>query len=114
MNAVLTAQTWVEVGPIDAIPRLGARVIEREGGDIAVFRTRDDAVFALLNRCPHRGGPLSEGIVYGQTVACPLHNWCMDLASGAAKAPDEGQVARFPTRIEGGVVQVSMTPVDAD
>jgi len=65
---------WIEVGRLEDIPRLGARVIKRPEGDIAVFRTRDDEVFALLNRCPHKGGPLSEGIVYGRTVACPLHN----------------------------------------
>jgi nitrite reductase (NADH) small subunit len=103
-------QTWVEIGPIDSIPRLGARVLKRDGGDIAVFRTTNDEVFALLNRCPHKDGPLSEGIVYGRTVACPLHNWCLDLATGQAKAPDEGCATSFPTRIERGIVSVSTTP----
>jgi nitrite reductase (NADH) small subunit len=113
MSAVMTEQTWVDIGPIDSIPRLGARVLKRDDGDIAVFRTTDDEVFALLNRCPHRGGPLSEGIVYGRTVACPLHNWCLDLGTGVAKAPDEGRAPSFPTRIEGGLVQVSTTPAEA-
>jgi nitrite reductase (NADH) small subunit len=112
MSAVISEQTWVEVGPLDSIPRLGARVVRNDGGDIAVFRTRDDEVFALLNRCPHKGGPLSEGIVYGRTVACPLHNWCIDLGTGQAKAPDEGCAVRFPTRIEEGRVLVATTPVD--
>jgi nitrite reductase (NADH) small subunit len=112
MSAVISEQTWVEVGPLESIPRLGARVVRNDGGDIAVFRTRDDEVFALLNRCPHKGGPLSEGIVYGRTVACPLHNWCIDLGTGQAKAPDEGCAASFATRIEGGRVLVATTPVD--
>lgn len=104
---------WLEVGPIAEIPPLGARVIRRVGGDIAVFRNAEDEVFALLNRCPHKGGPLSEGIVYGRTVACPLHNWCLDLHSGQAKAPDEGCAPRFPTRVEDGRVYVS-TQSDGD
>ena len=114
MNAVIPQQDgqqdWLEAGLIDDIPRLGARIIKRDDGDIAVFRTADDEVFALLNRCPHKGGPLSEGIVYGRTVACPLHNWCLDLASGQAKAPDEGCAPRFDTRLEQGRVYVALQP----
>jgi nitrite reductase (NADH) small subunit len=104
------AADWIEVGTIDDIPPLGSRVIRRNGGDIAVFRNADDEVFALLNRCPHRGGPLSEGIVYGRTVACPLHAWCLDLHSGCAKAPDEGCAPRFAVRLEGGRVLVASEP----
>jgi len=95
---------WIDVGQIADIPRLGARVVQRPEGDIAVFRNAQDEVFALLNRCPHKGGPLSEGIVYGRTVACPLHNWCLDLDSGQVVAPDEGRVPSFPVRIEQGRV----------
>ncbi len=110
MSALVEALEWIEVGGIDDIPRLGSRVVRREGGDIAVFRTGSDEVFALLNRCPHKGGPLSEGIVYGRTVACPLHNWCIDLGTGEARAPDEGCAARFPVRLEGGRVLVASQP----
>jgi len=114
MNAVIPQQDgqqdWLEAGLIDDIPRLGARIIKRDDGDIAVFRTADDEVFALLNRCPHKGGPLSEGIVYGRTVACPLHNWCLDLSTGQAKAPDEGCAPRFDTRLEQGRVYVALQP----
>ena len=110
MSAVVEALEWIEVGGIDDIPRLGSRVVRREGGDIAVFRTGSDEVFALLNRCPHKGGPLSEGIVYGRTVACPLHNWCIDLGTGEARAPDEGCAASFPVRLEGGRVLVASQP----
>jgi nitrite reductase (NADH) small subunit len=110
MSALVSEETWVELGAVTSIPRLGARVLRREGGDIAVFRNGEDEVFALLNRCPHKGGPLSEGIVYGRTVACPLHNLCMDLSTGQAKAPDEGCAATFPVRIEDGRVLVSLEP----
>jgi nitrite reductase (NADH) small subunit len=107
MTAVGNETRWIEVGALDDIPRLGARVVRREGGDIALFRNGEDEVFALLNRCPHKGGPLSEGIVYGRTVACPLHNWCLDLRSGQARGPDEGCAQSFPVRVEGGRVWLS-------
>lgn len=96
---------WIEVGRIDDIPRCGARTIQTAQGPIAVFRTGDDAVFALVNLCPHRGGPLSEGIVAGKTVVCPPHNWTIDLESGQAAAPDEGCTPRIPVRVvvDGGV-----------
>lgn len=110
--AVQETAGWIDVGTIDDIPALGSRVVKREGGDIAVFRNADDEVFALLNRCPHKGGPLSEGIVYGRTVACPLHNWCIDLHSGQAKAPDEGCAPSFAVRIEDGRVLVAGEPGD--
>jgi nitrite reductase (NADH) small subunit len=108
MSSVEATAAWIEIGAVTDIPRLGARVVRREGGNIAVFRNGEDAVFALLNRCPHKGGPLSEGIVYGRTVACPLHNWCLDLETGQARAPDEGCAAHFPVRIEDGRVWVSL------
>ncbi len=85
-----------DVCALDDIPRLGARRVRRaDGVDIAVFRTADDRVFALLDRCPHKGGPLSQGIVFGDRVACPLHNWTIELSSGQAVAPDEGCTNRF-------------------
>jgi nitrite reductase (NADH) small subunit len=105
-------EAWIEVGAVDDIPRLGSRVVETDEGAIAVFRNADDEVFALLNRCPHKGGPLSEGIVYGRTVACPLHNWCLDLASGRAKAPDEGCAPSYPVRVDEGRVFLRLVPVD--
>lgn len=92
---------WIEIGSIEDIPRLGARTVESPLGDVAVFRTGDDQVFALINKCPHRGGPLSEGIVSGRKVACPLHNWVIDLASGEAVAPDEGCTSPIPVRRDG-------------
>ena len=113
MNAVLSgSESWVEVGKVDDIPELGSRVVRRDDGDIAVFRNADNEVFALLNRCPHKGGPLSEGIVYGQTVTCPLHNWCIGLNNGEAVAPDEGCVPRYPVKVEGEMVYLSLQPID--
>ena len=99
---------WIEVGVLSDIPRLGARVVRTADGDIAIFRTSDDEVFALRDKCPHKGGPLSQGIVHGRKVACPLHDWKIHLDSGLAVAPDEGCAARFPVRLEGEVVFLSL------
>jgi nitrite reductase (NADH) small subunit len=99
---------WIRVTPISEIPQLGARVVRRAEGDIAVFRNADDEVFALLDRCPHKGGPLSQGIVYGRHVACPLHNWSICLADGKAVAPDEGCAQRFPVKVDDGVVYLQI------
>ena len=100
---------WLSIGPVDQIPRQGARVVELEGVEIAVFRTVDDKIFALVDRCPHKGGPLSQGIVFGDRVACPLHNWHIDLASGEALAPDEGCAGHFATKVTDGEVYIATT-----
>ena len=100
---------WIDVGTLDDIPRQGARVVKSADGDIAIFRTLDDEVFALRDRCPHKGGPLSQGIVHGNKVACPLHDWKISLDTGMAVAPDEGCAARFPVRIENGKVFLSLS-----
>lgn len=108
MNASETPQAivdrWVRVAAVTDIPRLGARVVRSRHGDIAVFRNADDEVFALRDRCPHRGGPLSQGIVFGRHVACPLHNWTICLEDGNAAAPDEGCTPRFEVKVENGFV----------
>lgn len=95
---------WIEIGCLDDIPRQGARRVVRPGGApaIAVFRTADDLVFALIDRCPHRGGPLSEGIIQGHAVACPLHGWVVALESGQAEAPDEGCTQSVAVRLADG------------
>jgi len=98
---------WLDIGPVDQLPALGARTLPVQGGEeIAIFRTANDAVFALRDACPHEGGPLSQGIVFGESVACPLHNWCIDLKSGTASAPDEGSVERFAVAVVDGVVEL--------
>jgi len=95
---------YQEICGLDDIPRLGSRVVEALHGDVAVFRTADDRVFALDDRCPHKGGPLSQGLVHGDRVACPLHNWLIELNSGEAVAPDQGCVRRHEARVDNGRV----------
>jgi nitrite reductase (NADH) small subunit len=94
--------SWLDIGAIESVPRRGARVVRTEAGCIAVFRTEGDAVFALDDRCPHRGGPLSEGIVHGDAVTCPLHNRVIEFETGAVRTPDTGQVRTFTVRVEAG------------
>lgn len=102
--------TWIPICTVDDIPMLGARRVARpQGLAVALFRTSEDKVFALLDRCPHKGGPLSQGIVHGEHVACPLHNWNIGLADGAARAPDEGCTPRFACKVEGGQVLLDAT-----
>jgi nitrite reductase (NADH) small subunit len=99
------AEASAPVCRVDEIPRLGARVVRTvRHGDVALFRDGDDTVFALHDKCPHKGGPLSQGIVHGGKVACPLHGWNIELASGQAVAPDQGCAHRFDVRVEDGVV----------
>ena len=100
---------WKSICRVDDIPVLGARRLQRRlGGDVAIFRNAEDKVFALLDRCPHKGGPLSQGIVFGESVACPLHNWTIGLADGCARSPDEGCTQRFSVKVEAGVVQLDL------
>jgi nitrite reductase (NADH) small subunit len=103
-----TTLAWTEVARLSDIPRMGSRVVATRRGDVALFRCSDDGVFALEDRCPHKGGPLSQGIVHGRAVTCPLHNWVIDLASGEAAAPDRGCVPRIPVRLEGGRVLLAL------
>ena len=96
---------WKTICRVEDIPVLGARrVLRANAVAVAVFRNSEDRVFALLDRCPHKGGPLSQGIVFGESVACPLHNWTIGLADGCAKAPDEGCTPTFACKVEGGEV----------
>jgi nitrite reductase (NADH) small subunit len=98
---------WKTICRVEDIPVLGARRVARPGHtDVAVFRNAEDKVFALLDRCPHKGGPLSQGIVFGESVACPLHNWTIGLADGCAKAPDQGCTQRFSVKVEDGMVHL--------
>jgi len=96
---------WTPICRLEDIPVLGSRRVARaQGVDVAVFRNADDEVFALLDRCPHKGGPLSQGIVFGRSVACPLHNWTIGLHDGEAMAPDHGCAPRFSVKLEDGQV----------
>ena len=106
-TATTATPTWLAVCRIDDIPLLGARRVARPVGlPVALFRTASGQVHALLDRCPHKGGPLSQGIVFGEHVACPLHNWTIALADGTARAPDEGCTPRFAVKLEAGTVHL--------
>ncbi|MFK5985904.1 MAG: nitrite reductase small subunit NirD [Pseudomonadota bacterium] len=91
---------WIEVGNIDEIPVLGARVVNYGNKRIAVFRNREDDIFAINDECPHRKGFLSQGIVHNSTVTCPMHNWKIDLQTGEAQAPDEGCTGHYAVKLE--------------
>ncbi len=98
---------WTPICRIEDIPVLGARRVARSQGlDVAVFRNDAGEVFALLDRCPHKGGPLSQGIVFGTSVACPLHNWTIGLCDGQASAPDEGCTPKFAVQVADGQVSL--------
>jgi nitrite reductase (NADH) small subunit len=99
---------WTRACRVDEIPQLGARVVRSAHGNIAVFRNAEDEVFALHDQCPHKGGPLSQGIVFGRKVACPLHGWNIELNNGQAVAPDVGCAKSFPIRVENGEVFVRL------
>ena len=96
---------WKLICPLADIPPLGSRIVRPEkGGDIAIFRTAEDEVFALHDKCPHKGGPLSQGLVHGKRVTCPLHGWKLHLDSGEVVAPDVGCSRRYPTKVDDGNV----------
>ena len=98
---------WKPICRVEDIPVLGSRRVSRpQGMAVAVFRNDQDQVFALLDRCPHKGGPLSQGIVFGTSVACPLHNWTIGLDTGCARAPDEGSTPRFAVKVVDGTVHL--------
>ncbi|PWF55691.1 nitrite reductase small subunit NirD [Massilia glaciei] len=112
------SEQWKVICKVTDIPVLGARVVKRglawqELPNVAVFRNAEDKVFALLDRCPHKGGPLSQGIVFGEKVACPLHNWNIELASGCATAPDVGCAKSFKVRVEDGNVSLDLDELSA-
>ncbi|MFZ2872608.1 nitrite reductase small subunit NirD [Zavarzinia sp.] len=104
MNAMLP--TWIDVCAVADIPLRGARVVKAPDGDIAVFRTTGDHVFALYDRCPHKGGPLSQGIVHDSGVTCPLHNWVIDLETGRARGADEGCARKVAVELIEGRVRL--------
>ena len=98
---------WKKICLVTDIPVLGARCVARpQGMDVAVFRNAQDEVFALLDRCPHKGGPLSQGIVFGSSVACPLHNWNIGMCTGQAAAPDVGCTPTFSVKVVDGAVHL--------
>ncbi len=109
INRERSSLQWHPLCPLGDIPILGARVLKRPNQiDIAIFRTADDKVFALNDECPHKKGPLSQGIVFGEKVACPLHNWTIGLQDGCALAPDQGCTVAHPTNVVDGQVLIGL------
>jgi nitrite reductase (NADH) small subunit len=100
--------TWIAIGSISEIPLRGARCINTPSGKIAVFRTGDDRIFAIDDHCPHKGGPLSQGIVHGASVTCPLHNWVISLETGKALGADQGCVRTIAVKREGDTILISL------
>ncbi len=101
-------ENWLNIGALDDIPRQGARVVKTAAGCVAVFRTAQDRIFAMSDHCPHKGGPLSEGIVHGLSVTCPLHAWVFSLETGMARGADVGAVATYPVRVEAGRILLNV------
>jgi nitrite reductase (NADH) small subunit len=91
---------WISLGGLDQVPVRGARKLVLGAINLAVFRTSSDQVFVLEDKCPHLAGPLSDGIVHDTGVACPLHNWVIDLETGNVRGPDDGCVRRFDVKVE--------------
>lgn len=108
MNAV--TERWFAIGPIGEIPRRGARCIRNGDTTIAVFRTADDRIYALEDKCPHRQGPLSQGIVHDGCVTCPLHNWVISLETGEAQGADEGRISTYPIKLDGQTILLGLSP----
>ncbi len=104
---------WLDIGPAAAVPSQGARKLMVQGRQIAVFRTADNGFFALEDRCPHKNGPLSDGIVHGDCVTCPLHGWVISLASGQAQGADEGQVLTLPVLVQGDRLRLDIATLNA-
>lgn len=104
------ANDWLDVGEVDDIPVLGARVVTSGVGPVAIFRTSDNRIFALKDKCPHKGGPLSQGIVHDTHVTCPLHGWKIALTTGEAVAPDVGCAPTIAVRVEAGRIQLQLPP----
>ncbi|HEV7435979.1 MAG TPA: nitrite reductase small subunit NirD [Pseudorhizobium sp.] len=109
-HAILMEAVWVMIGTIADIPRQGSRRVKNGSMRIAVFRTLDDRIFAIEDRCPHKNGPLSEGIVHDGCVTCPLHNWVISLETGEAQGADQGRAPTFPVRLENQNIYLSLTP----
>ena len=104
----VTTDEWVKVADAADVPPLAARVVRTKNGEIALFHAGDGNFYAIDNTCPHKGGPLSEGIVHDCRVTCPLHNWVLNLKTGEAQAPDEGKVATYEVKVEDGVVYLKL------
>ena len=100
---------WTKITRTENIPFHEGRPVQVEGEELAIFNLGDRFV-TIENQCPHKGGPLCDGIVSGTTVVCPLHGWRFDLNSGmAVRASLPACVKTYPTRVEDGIVLVDVS-----
>ena len=104
---------WIDIGALDDLPLRGSRCVQTPAGKVGIFRTADDRIFAIRNECPHKGGPLTEGIVHGHSVTCPLHNWVISLETGQAQGADEGAVETIPVKVEGTCILLLRSAIGA-
>ena len=102
---------WIEIGSVDDVPFRGSRLVSTQAGDIAIFKSAEGRIFALWDKCPHKGGPLSQGIVHGDSVTCPLHNWVIGLETGDVKGPDQGCARKVKCKVEEGMVYIETAAV---
>lgn len=100
--------TWFKITEVENIPSMGSRKVVVGDMEIALFKTKDDSIFAINNICPHRQGKLSEGLVHDHVVTCPLHNWDIDLETGEAMGNDSGCTGVYETKIEEGIVYLKL------
>ena len=100
-------EKWSDVGSVTEVPYRGARVVATARGHVAVFKSADGRIFALWDKCPHKGGPLSQGIVHGESVTCPLHNWVIGLETGEVQGPDGGCARKVPVKVDAGRIYLS-------
>ena len=105
----MVSSTWIDVCAAVDIPLQGSRIVKTPKGCLALFKTMDEEIYALSDKCPHKGGPLSQGIVHDKFVTCPLHSWVFSLETGQAQGADEGRVNTTPVRVENGRVEIKIT-----
>ena len=112
MNKISTTIQWREICALEDIPARGARRLRLGDKEVAIFRTARNEVYAINNLCPHKGGPLSEGIVHDTAVTCPLHSMVIDLTTGVARGEDRGCVQTYPVEVrESGKVYLGLQMV---
>jgi len=104
----MDGKNWQLIADLKDLPKQGAKSYTIGDRSIGIFRTFHNQIFAIHDQCPHKQGPLSEGLIHGKYVTCPLHDWTIDLQSGSCQSPDEGQVACYPLLIDGDEIWISL------
>jgi nitrite reductase (NADH) small subunit len=105
----MSDRIWVRVTQVENIPPREGRAAVVGDRELAIFNL-GDRFLAVDNRCPHKAGPLCDGIVAGHAVVCPLHAWKVNLESGAVERPasEHACVNPYATRVDGGIVSVQL------